>query len=246
MLPKLAFELGKSSAEARALKQFGSEQWAPELELLFVWVPKAAGTSVANWLERHLQLTTLAYNEDFGVLRPSVQRHAKAISFGHWDTDFFIKSGVYSQSTLENAFSFAIVRNPFERLVSLWKYLAKVGRIPAEWTFDRFIRQVERERPRPGAFNVLRLSQASPMVYWAFPSLWAGPRHLLRYETLESEFVEIARELGSMDSLPRLNAGAQGQVPDISSRAHKFITQFYAEDFDKFSYSTEPPGGLFR
>lgn len=115
---------------------------------MFVWVPKTAGTSVWDWL--------CSADEDREELGPQVYRfrNLDAISLGHWLPRLAVRRGIVSRGEFERRQVFAFVRNPWDRIVSMWHYFRHRGassfkefveetvRFPMRFTHAKKYRQV--------------------------------------------------------------------------------------------------------
>lgn len=212
---------------------------------VFVWVPKAAGTSIVNLLSRDLSLRVLKYPSMVVGALKSGKSTGLSVSFGHMNTDWLIRSGACSPQVLETAYTFAIVRNPFERAVSLHSYLQRIGRVPRSWRLERFLDEVW-ARPTPiGPFNSSGLSQAQPMVRWIFPDQWMGPESIFRVEDGLGSLMKELRGIGVVGSLPKLNASPErSTATPITETSIDLIRRIYEEDFSAFGYPLALPPSL--
>ena len=94
---------------------------------IFLWVPKTAGTSL--WHELYFyeeqMLITL---EDINTVRPSCGTY----TFGHFSIFQLLEYGLLDPQYYERAWKFSIVRNPYDRAVSLFEYAKLTGELPPE------------------------------------------------------------------------------------------------------------------
>jgi len=110
---------------------------------LFVWIPKTAGSSLAAWLNP-------AGMPELGVLsellhdpnRYSELAQYPVTTFGHIDVDSLIERGDLTSAQLADCWAFAVVRNPFSRVVSLHRYLITLGWLAPETDLVQFLREV--------------------------------------------------------------------------------------------------------
>lgn len=218
-----------------------------EPEVVFVWIPKAAGSSMARWLRKNHGLTA-AHNIGRLALEsfPEYPAH-RGITLGHQNVDSLVTMGLLRAETLNAAFSFAIVRNPYTRLASLWRYLIKLRDFPASKSFDDFVHAIAREKPRPGAYNACGLSMASPMSAFTTQYSWSGPQQIFHFEQLEQVVSELQNTLGIAADFPQMNVGEKiaGPIP-LSGKTVSTIQRFYERDFHAFDYDTEPPSHRFQ
>jgi len=100
---------------------------------VFIWIPKTAGTSVFEVLA--------AYNclklKDLKSARFMFPQQG-LVTFGHMSYALLLEKKVVSPEFHEKAFKFCFVRNPFSRVVSLYEYLKKTGRIHSQTGFRSF------------------------------------------------------------------------------------------------------------
>jgi len=218
-----------------------------EPEVVFVWIPKAAGSSMARWLRKNHGLTS-AHNIGRLTLDsfPEYPAH-RGITLGHQNVDSLVTMGLLSAEKLNAAFSFAIVRNPYTRLASLWRYLISLGDFPPSKSFDDFVGTIAREKPRPGAYNACGLSMASPMSTLTKQSSWSGPQKIFHFEQLEQAVSRLKKTLGITADFPQMNVGEKisGPLP-LSRKTVSAIQRFYERDFDTFGYDIDPPSQRFR
>ncbi len=214
--------------------------------VVFVWVPKTAGSAIARWLRKSYGLREVHNIGRLVHLDESWATSSRAITFGHQSIDRLIQAGVTRAVALNQAFSFAIVRNPYTRAVSLWRYLVRIGRYPQSRDFERFVRDVTYQNPRPGLYNQLGLSMASPMTAWVRQQEWNGPRVIYRFEDLQNGVKALAHQLSVHADLRPRNRGLREKFPvSVSRKTVTLLQEFYWEDFESFGYSLEPPPDSF-
>ena len=215
-------------------------------DVLFIHVPKAAGTSVFTLLSEHIGMTKHIRFAKLAGQPDDKLAQMKKVSFGHLTLDSLFELGVLSNTQLESAFSFGFVRNPYARAVSLFAYLRRQRAIPNLWSFDSFLKAIAREKPEAGLWNVIGLSQAAPMVQWMRPRTWHEPTLTLKFEDLEGSLRELSAHLPIPPQLPHLNLSRRAPQPvAVSPSGLNFIREFYEEDFAAFDYSLDLPEGLF-
>src|SRR5690606_13707863 len=100
---------------------------------VFVWVPKTAGTSL--W-------ELLADNGGQKYTDPHEARWSfpgrGLVTFGHADLAALVAEGVVDAGFVAGAHRFAVVRDPFDRAISLYEYLRRIERLPAGLSFELF------------------------------------------------------------------------------------------------------------
>jgi hypothetical protein len=239
-------EKGEALIRARTLQANRDDPVTVRPDVLFIHVPKAAGTSILALLSDCIGMKKYIVFEKLVKKSDDELAQLKNISFGHITPDALFELGVFSSTQLESAFSFGFVRNPYDRAVSLFAYLRRQRAIPNLWSFDSFLRAIAREKPEAGLWNVIGLSQAAPMVEWMRPRTWQGPTLTLKFEDLEGSLRELSAYLPIPPQLPHLNPSRRARQPVVvSPRGLDFIKEFYSEDFAAFDYSLDLPEGLF-
>lgn len=214
-------------------------------EVVFVWVPKTAGSALARWLRKLADLREVHNVSRLSTLDSEWVDTRRAVTFGHQDIDALVRVGALSSSGLNEAFSFSVVRNPFSRAISLWHHLKKIGRYHRAGTFDEFVAYVAARAPRPGLYNQFGLSMASPMSCWIRQQRWQGPQNIYRFEDLHTGVAEIAHRLSIREDFRPRNVGPSQRKPlSVSAKTLRLLQDFYREDFSRFGYDLEPPPAL--
>jgi hypothetical protein len=184
----------------------------------FVHIPKTAGTSILHWLE-----TNCGNSEQI-----KWEEHPK-------------HSTILEQCG--NNFSFAVVRNPWDRMVSWYFYLKVVAmREGSGWLA---LNNVTTENfPKFEDWLVNLHTYKNPDGYW-FTGLtnqheWLDvPIDLLiRYETLASEFVKIQDIVKCYRPLPFLYVSGHSNYQSYyNNTTRKFVEQQFAQDIDLYKYT---------
>ncbi|MFD2517943.1 sulfotransferase family 2 domain-containing protein [Salinimicrobium flavum] len=198
-------------------------------KVYFIHVPKNGGTSVA----KTLGLTSYM--------------HIKA-----WEVK---ASG--NNHLLKNNFSFGIVRNPFDRFLSLYNY----ARMEKSYYHDNIVEPVDLSRPRHLDFKLLKnasirecaeylkndkLKHDAQWNQWVPQYTWLydkkGRKSLVkkiyRFENLE----ELRKDLNKLDfsisSFPVLNSSSHQldyrELIDETSK--KILEEYYEKDLKLFGY----------
>lgn len=176
-------------------------------DVLFVWIPKAAGSSIYKALnDSRYKCRRLLNREKNGAIEsPYTDFDNKGIvTFGHTSIDALIDNAIMNKDFFESAFKFCFVRNPWERLVSLFFYR---GLNEKYESFHQFCMTFKDQVIEPiGLYNSKLNSQYNDQISWI---IGKNGRLLVdfigRYERLEEDFEKICSILGIRKKLPRRN-----------------------------------------
>lgn len=231
------------AAGEEGTKLVGLARWrakrrtADQSDAVFIWIPKTAGTSLWHMLEASGAGLYLNYHDVKWVFP-----NQGIASFGHIRYVDLVTDGVISSRFTASSYKFAIVRNPFDRAVSLFEYLRKHRRIPPQMPFEMFaeLLALGRHDP-PGLYHVRDLSQCNPQVAWLTDD--SGDiiaDDIGRMEDIDSFVTQLQTRLEiSSKVLPILNQGQRirDYRPYYHSRsARDSIENYFASDLNTFNY----------
>lgn len=218
---------------------------------LFIHIPKNAGRSIENALgfvtprenERYRWRSTVNRALTWAQ-RLTGDQVARQRLWGVYDHSVMLQHLTYAETSLmgliergalNEAVKFAVVRNPYDRAVSLYCHLAP-GAPRSSEAFTRFLqRWLTFEEPRHGL-------RAFQRPQWQYCVDLEGGRALdaiLRYESLEQDFLQFAtRYLGASVELPWVGRGRheRGYRDWYSETARSLVTDAYARDCEMFGY----------
>lgn len=200
---------------------------------VFIWIPKAAGTSVFDMLESHGAVKAVEVSE----IQSKWPKQNGVVTFGHMSYHQLVCQGIVSTDFDQSAFKFAICRNPYDRAVSLFTYLRRHKRVPSEMDFSEFIRSIyTNELPPIGLYNVSGWSQCNPQVEWLRN---IAVNKVIKFENLEDGLNEVFPILGIYRrTIRHLNAATRADtlVNYLSCENVKLINEIYSDDFKEFGY----------
>lgn len=225
---------------------------------LFFHIPKTAGQSIESYF---LQLHCLNWEErDALLLKPNSNKDAGPPRLAHLKPDEYLKYDYISAEKYDEYFKFAVVRNPWSRAVSFYKF-SQYRHIVS---FNYFVRN---ELPRlfrekswfyGPQFNFISIDDKEQIDY------------LARFENLEQDFKEICSSIKiPYSTLPHKNKAKRLSLhlslreayyklkerPDLlfhlslnssmkenyteyyDSSLKKIVSQLYKKDIKKFNYS---------
>lgn len=178
-------------------------------DLTFVHIPRNAGASITVWLNR-------VYFYKYSNNNPeNYMAQLNPRDFTHTPLDQI--EGVRD--------SCAVVRNPWERVVSMWAFSFK--RI---MDFDHFVRNLDKFKPLPDTW----FTCATPQKAW----ISGGVTHLLKYESLEEDFKTIQTYFDFTEPLPKTNKSAHDNYKTYyTQETWDIVAQVFSEDIAAFGYN---------
>lgn len=194
---------------------------------LFVHVPKAAGVAVVESLFGH--------------------RGGGHTTYREYERLF---TRTYRVRDFDEYFTFAFVRNPWDRLHSAYQFLRQGGMLPAD---AEFARRVLARFPDFRAFVLQWVSPGNARSWLHFipqaeflknASGGVSLSFVGRYERLQEDYEHVRAGLGFGCPLGQRNRTANRtpwrEAYDAESAA--VVARVYAEDISMFGYTDQPPG----
>lgn len=194
-----------------------------DYDMLFIHVPKAAGTAIIDTL----------FGRSAGLGHASAKKYLQVFGYSHF----------YSK------YRFTFVRNPYDRLVSAYEYLCKGGNN----SYDLMFKQNTLDRYADFEDFVLnglcqeRAIQRHIHFRKQVDFLYIGDELAVdfvgRFENLDKDFPYLAAIIGKDVKLEKKNPSQRGksvaeyyQNPEVAQA----VRDFYRDDFDAFHYSDNP------
>ena len=215
-------------------------------DVLFVWIPKTAGTSLDH-VFRHKWRGQRYGRKRYGGKPIEAFPNAGIACFGHYSIEALRDHGVVSQDYLDRAFVFAFVRNPWARIASFaahaaWRHGYRGRQRPFMKCLDEYCQAIESRRMcRLGLYNACRGSTLQPQSKWLFDRDGAPivpPRHVYRYEEFGPSWRDICRHAGQRQwKLPRLKSFPHPHYREcMTAWHHDVIEEWYADDIERYGY----------
>jgi hypothetical protein len=208
--------------------------------VLFLWMPKCAGCSIRDGLWYCYGDHFSAYNNQYEDL--VFNTSLRCATFYHSHVPSLIEAGWLPQSWVDNAFSFAFVRNSWARMVSLFFYLKKMQYHLLPPTFEEFIKcVVSGSYPGPGYKNLLGYYQANSVLAWLRPGgVWMVD-HICRFENLNDEWMTLRYLLGvPLQPLPTVNTTQHRPYQYYYNQETRgLVGRHFAEEIDVFDFQFE-------
>jgi len=192
-----------------------------EKPLIFVHIPKTGGVSIRTW----------AF--DRGLARRKIESGGKHVS-----ANKLIKKWKAIDPNLQ---TFAVVRNPYDRVVSCWKYYTDKEK--TKFSFEEFVFAEKLEPVKKKTDPLYKIQKykiglidsvvRDPMVNYV-----NDDTIILRYENLNEDFKTIQQMVNQHDPLPMLNTSSKdkGYKQYYNDATREHIRELYKEDFERFNY----------
>jgi len=207
--------------------------------VLFVWLPKTAGSSIYHALRKtRCECRKLINTEKNGVIESPYSDfdNKGAVTFSHTSIDALLQNGIIHKEFFENSFKFCFVRNPWDRLVSLFFYRKLNNKYK---DFKEFCLDFKDWEIEPiGLYNSRLNSQFNDQVSWLIDEKGRLLVDFIgRFERLEEDFSKICHILRVRNTLPhrnRSNHSAYREYYDGTSI--EIVRNKYIRDVEFFGY----------
>ncbi len=197
---------------------------------LFVHIPKCAGQSVEQAFLHDIDssLTWTAHRYLLACLpKPPGWSDALPDRLAHLNAREYRDGGLLPPTVFRDFFKFAIVRDPLERIISMWRYLPGLKSV----SFDAFACQIVPSRVANGHFFF-----RSQYSYLCDPETRAClVDELIPFSDLEPGFERVRLRLGMTARLGHLNRSDARPRPEVTDTARNAIRQTYDDDYLTFT-----------
>jgi hypothetical protein len=197
---------------------------------IFVHIPKTAGQSVETiFLEQH----KLRWDERAPLLlkyNPDPSRGPERLA--HLLAREYLEYDYVSNYEFARFFTFAIVRNPYDRTISDYRYFHRVPRV----SFKEFIESL----PYGNYFDLARHAEKQVEFVRNREGKIILDR-IVKFERLFEELEPILKTIFGIDvRLPHINKSQGPNMPSstLSDECKRLIYRRYEEDFDVFKYQS--------
>lgn len=146
----------------------------------------------------------------------------------------------------EKIFTFTVVRNPWERILSLYMYMRKNTSAVDDLTFEQFVKRIHQERMSPGStiFTYRPLTRTC-LEFISDENGKIIVDKIVRFENRQDELPEIGQQIGcpELGSLKINSARPQKSryQDSYTDELRDLVAEIYAQDIDYFDYSFDEP-----
>ncbi len=204
--------------------------FSPSQQFVFFAIPKTGTHAIREVFRPHLGTEDWEQQLRYGQQLSPLPEIA-AINHGH--VAYRQLARVIPEETLAQYFTFAFVRHPFDRFVSVCAFLARTDPSyqddPTAWMKRALTRAPFRKRVLVATQSDLLTCEHSGSIKLDFVG---------RYESLQSDCDHICQTL-SLPAVPlsRKNSSKHRQHHEVlDDELRETLTERYADDFETFSY----------
>lgn len=206
-------------------------------QTIFVHIPKCGGQSVERAFLADLGLDWS--NRAPLLLRPRVDGECAPPRLAHLKLQDYLQNHYVSQALFERYFKFAVVRCPYERVISFYAYL----KLFKEKSLDEFVKEDLRAFLNPTHERYWFFQPQAP--YLVGPDGGVGVDRVFFLERLASDWDALCQlaNLGARP-LPHVNQSRHrlSSAVELDAASKKIISALYEVDFDLLSTLSSPVG----
>lgn len=179
-----------------------------EQKILFIHIPKTAGSSIENSLLRHYNLD--GYSLETFLVAKNEDSTKGPSRLNHMTAEEYINYNYIEQSQYKEFFKFSFVRNPWSRLVSEYKW----HRYYRKYTFKDWLLKFS---PNEGEILTMkdenRWRHVMPQHKYIFsPNGECLVDFIGRFENLEADFQQVGKHLG--ECFPELSKIRESKISE--------------------------------
>lgn len=139
----------------------------------------------------------------------------------------------------EGYFKFAFIRNPWDRMYSMYKFTLRRGWMPKTTTYEEFLERDELHITEACKYQepIVPITKKPQMDFISNEAGKILVDYIGRFENLESDFQKICSHIGMQCSLPHVNASPGVHYREAYTATTKsFIETFFQKDIETFNY----------
>jgi len=207
---------------------------------VFIRVPKTGSTSILySLLECSDECTEHQFNKVFDALKPQFLYENYGDDPNHVSYEVLNNNTCEGDRKLINSFfKFAFVRNPFDRVVSIYKYMQQHDGIKCS---ENFV--IPSDFKEFVSINLINHTAEDGIWFSDQTSQVIDCDFIGRFETLQSDFDIVCKKLGiTRKSLPMKNRTSHKHYSEYyDEETVEIVARKYRADIIRFGYKFEKP-----
>lgn len=224
---------------------------------LFVKVPRTASESMsgqfASELLDYVRIGKAKVAREFYEATDRTDLDHLCLCHNHLPPSWLIHEGILPTKRWRELLTFAFVRNPWDRAVSLWRLQTSKGQWEGDGSFIGYLRHLVSKRKKLINFEYgsPHYAISSPQMLWMMPDF----DFIGQYERLDSDFTNICEQFGIPNYTLRrhtsLHGGNKKKVNHVEmyegpegEEADRIVRDLYAVDIETLGY--DGPGTRSR
>lgn len=198
----------------------------------FIDIPRTSSSSIRSELGRH-------FGSAYGKTNVIEKQHATKQLIHEDHVPAIRMQELIGNSNWDKIFKFTFVRNPWDRIYSMYNYRQKVSSIPREWSFREYVIALEKASPKSEFFQYhgFRFG-ASEYILGKNGEIIVN--FIGKYENRSHDLNLVASHL-NLNDLGKLHIQrAQPRESHYSyfydSETEEIIRRLYSKDIELFNY----------
>lgn len=214
---------------------------------LFIWIPKTAGTSLVKTFNIKKLIARTRYDK-------IVYKNEDNITFGHADIKEILKKKIISKEQYDSFKKFTIVRNPYDRAVSLFFY----RKLNEKYSFKEWVNFLFKHKNNIAPLSYINVNPPAKeyftcyrkvpipldLDYSQIESIW-NPMYKWIPEDINNiyyfEDLSKIKEIFDVNDdiiIDRLNSSNHKKYTEYyDDETSNMIYEIYKDDFLRFNYS---------
>lgn len=203
--------------------------------ITFIWIPKCAGSTINSHFNLDHQVGNRSFQYNFN--------NNRSVTFGHADINIILQKKIISNIFYQNSFKFCIVRNPYDRAVSLFHYL----NLDKKYSFDDWVKYLYENKqniPKNNHRNIVKNGLINNQ--WNLMSTWI-PNTIDKIYFFEDGLKNIINDININIENNEYNNFPIKKHNKSNHKEYKhyyqnkitrdYIYEIYEKDFIRFNYS---------
>jgi len=147
---------------------------------------------------------------------------------------------IVGEKNFNEAFVFCVIRNPWDKVVSHYKYRVKTNQSNMannHISFKDWVKQTYGSNKNPFYYNKPKMF-ASQSDWLKDSNGVVRVDNIIRFESLNNDYKNIAKHLGLQNDLPHLNATKKDSYTKYyDQETIEIVRNWFSEDIERFNYS---------